>query len=1024
MKLLQLAIHNNRTTIVLFAMIALTGIAAFRHMPRLEDPEFKIRDAVVVTLFPGASPNRVENLVTDVLETHIREMDEIERVVSQSRNNVSIVTVSIKEQIRDLQPVWQRLRNKVADAEAELPDGVQPPMVHDDFGEVFGILLALTGPDFTAAEHKEYAERIRDELRRVSAVARVELFGLQAERIYIEISNARLAGLGISPYVLAQMLRAQNAIQPGGDAKVAGERIIIEPTGEFRSIEHLRNTSIRLPGVEDAALLGDIATVRRGYVEPPAPMAQFNGEDAVWIAVSMVPGENIVRLGAAIRKAVTDIQQDLPLGLDLAELYMQPDFVAQSINEFMWNLAAAVLFVFIVMLLFTGLRTGIIAGAILPMAVLLSLALMPWFGVELQKVSIAALIIALGLLVSNGIVVSENILVRMTAGEDRLAAASGAVRELAFPLLASQLTTILAFMPIATAQSIVGEYTRSLFIVVAIALLGSWVLALTFTPLLSYVVQRPAKTKGDGQPGWGQRRYQQVLQRALQRPGRVALGVALATVLAIWGFTRVPTIFFPPLEREMFLVQLDLPAGHDIDITRQRARQAGEWLLARDEVAAVGTMIGSGGPRWYLSLAPEQNNPAYAMLIVHTRHLDDVGKLIPLLRDYLDETQPEVRARVEQLEMGPPVGSPIQIRLQGDDIPELYRQADRIRTILQGTAGVFNIHDDWGEWTRKKVVDVLQEPAKRAGLTSRDISISLMTQMSGIPVTEYRAEGDLIPVVMRSTDERRTQLASLEDIHVYSYTTGLSVPLRQVARTELDWQPSNVRRRHQTRTMTLLADVTGRYSSDALAEIEPQLMDLQAGSDWPLGYALEVGGEDEESERAQASILAGVGPAAALLILVLLVQFNSIRTTLLILLSILPMMVGITPGMWLTRTPFGFMAMLGLISLAGIIVNNAILLLDRINTERAEGLEPAAAIMAASTKRLRPILLMAFTAIIGLLPLAVRGGALWQPMANVMIFGLLTATLVGLIFTPVLYALFYRVTLGEPAAAKGMVRSS
>lgn len=1017
MKMLQVAIRNNRTTIVLFAMIMLAGISAFRNMPRLEDPEFKIRDAVVVTLFPGASPDRVENLVTDVLETHIREMDEVENVTSQSRNSVSIINVSIKDQVRDLQPVWQRLRNKVADAEAELPDGVQPPMVQDDFGDVFGILLALTGEDYSAAELKTHAERIRDTLRRLPAVARVELFGLQAERVYIEISNPRLAGLGVSPYVLAQMLRAQNAIQPGGDAKVAGERIIIEPTGEFRSVEDLRNASIRLPGVEDAVLLGDIATVRRGYVEPSAPRAQFNGQDAVWIAISMVSGENIVQLGAAVRADVTQIQKDLPLGLDLSELYMQPDFVAQSINEFMRNLAAAVVFVFVVMLLFTGLRTGVIAGAILPMAVLLSLALMPWFGVELQKVSIAALIIALGLLVSNGIVVSENILVRMTDGEDRLAAAGGAVRELAFPLLASQLTTILAFMPIATAQSIVGEYTRSLFIVVSIALLGSWVLALTFTPLLSYAVQRPAKAKPENASGRGQRHYQRLLQWALCRPGRVALGVALATVLAIWGFTRVPTIFFPPLEREMFLVQLDLPAGQDIEITRQRAQAAGDWLLARDEVVTVGTMIGSGGPRWYLSLAPEQNNPAYAMLVVHTRTLKDVETLIPLLRAHLDETQPEVRARVEQLEMGPPVGFPIQIRLQGETIPELYRQADRIRTILQGTAGVFNIHDDWGEWTRKMVVDVQQEPAKRAGLTSQDIAISLMTQMSGIPVTQYRAEGDLIPVVMRSPDERRTQLAALEDMHVYSYTTGLSVPLRQVARTKLDWQPSNVRRRNQTRTITLLADVTGRYSSDALAEIEPQLLELQTKPDWPLGYALEVGGEDEESERAQASILAGVGPAAALLILVLLVQFNSIRITLLILLSILPMMVGITPGMWLTRTPFGFMAMLGLISLAGIIVNNAILLLDRINTERAGGLDPAAAIMAASTKRLRPILLMAFTAIIGLLPLAVRGGALWQPMANVMIFGLLTATLVGLVFTPVLYALFFRVEAQNTAGA-------
>ncbi len=1009
MKLLEIALRNNRTTIVLFSMIVLAGITAFRQLPRLEDPKFTIRDAVIVTVFPGAAPDRVEHLVTDVLETHIRELDEVERVESQSRNNVSIVNVRVKDQVKDLQPVWQRLRNKVDDAEAELPEGVRAPVVHDDFGDVFGILLALTGTDYTPAEQKEYAEQIRDQLRQLPAVARVELHGIQPERIFIEISNARLAGLGISPYMLARMLEAQNAIQPGGDAKVGEERIIIEPTGAFRSVEHLRDTSIRLPGVEEAVLLRDIADVRRGYVEPPAPMAHMNGEDAVWIAISMVPGENIVHLGAAVRAEMERIRADLPVGLDLNELYMQPDFVARSINEFMVNLATAVLFVVIVMLLFTGLRTGIIAGAILPMAVLLALALMPWFGVELQKVSIAALIIALGLLVSNGIVVSENILVRMTEGEDRLEAAGNAVRELAFPLLASQLTTILAFMPIATAQSIVGEYTRSLFIVVAIALLGSWMLALTFTPLLSYVFQRPAAPKGDGGPGRVSRWYQWCLVAALRHRGAVALGVALATVLAIWGFTRVPTIFFPPAEREMFIVQLDLPAGSDITATRERARLAESWLLAREEVVSVGAMTGSGGPRWYLSLAPEQTNPAYALLIVQTRAPTDVSVLIPLLRDVLDEEQPEVRARVEPLEMGPPVGFPIQIRLHGEDIPELYRQADHVRAVLRETAGVFNIHDDWGEWTKKMVVDVHQESAKRAGLTSQEIALSLMSQMSGIPVTEYRAEGDLIPVVMRSPVERREDLAALEDIHVYSYATGRSVPLRQVARAELDWQPSNIRRRDQMRTMTVQADVAGRYSSDALAEIEPQLAALQASADWPLGYALEVGGEDEESQHAQASILAGVGPAGALLFLVLLVQFNSIRSTLLIVLSIFPMMVGITPGMWLTNTPFGFMALLGLISLAGIIVNNAILLLDRINTERAAGRDPADAVMTAAVKRLRPICLMAFTAIIGLLPLAVKGGALWQPMANVMIFGLLTATVVGLVLTPVLYALFFRI---------------
>ncbi len=1020
MNLLEVCIRNNRVTIILFLMIVLAGISTFQTMPRLEDPEFTIRDAVIVTIFPGASPDRVETLVTDVLETYIRELDDLERVESQSRNSVSIISVRIQDHVRDLQPVWQRLRNKVSDAADELPDGVRPPVVHDDFGDVFGILLALNGNDFTPSELKEEAERIRDRMRQIPAVARVELHGIQEERMYIEISNPRLAALGISPFTLAQMLRAQNAIQPGGDAKVAGQRIIIEPTGEFRSIDDLRHTSIRLPGQEDAVLLGDIAEIRRGYVEPAAPMARFNGENAIWIAISMVSGDNIIHLGQSIRETVRDIVPDLPIGMELEEVYIQPDFVEQSIRDFTFNLGTAVLFVFIIMLIFTGLRTGLIAGAILPMAVLLSVALMPWFGVELQKVSIAALIIALGLLVSNGIVMSENILVRMTEGEDRLSAATGAVKELAFPLLASQLTTIFAFMPIATAQSMVGEFTRSLFIVVAIALLGSWILSLTFTPLLSYVMQRPAKQSSQSaKDSKGMTFYRRLLLTSLQHRGRVTLGVAAATGIAIWAFGFVPTIFFPPMEREMFLVHLDLPAGTDIEVTAARAREVEELLLEREEIVSVGSMIGSGGPRWYLSLAPEQTNPAYAILLIHTRSIRDVDHLIPWLRTELDQRQPEVRARVEALEMGPPVGSPIQIRIRGEDIPQLYSLADKIRALLTTIPGVFNIHDNWGEWTQKMVVDVRQEQAKRAGFTSKDISLSLLTQMSGIPVTEFRAEGDLIPIIMRSQSEWRDDLSSLEDLHVFSYATGLNVPLLQVASARLDWQPSNIRRRNQTRTMTIEADVTGRFASDALADIEPQLLAMRQSNDWPLGYEIEIGGEDEESDKAQASILAGVPVAGALLFLVLLVQFNSLRTTLLILLSILPMMVGITPGMLLTRTPFGFMAMLGLISLAGIIVNNAILLLDRINIEQREGKSPADAIVTAATKRLRPILLMAFTAIIGLLPLAVMGGALWAPMANVMIFGLLTATVVGLVFTPVLHALFFGIRFERTADPKG-----
>ena len=1005
-------IQNNRTAVVGLMLIVLAGVRTFQTMPRLEDPEFTIREAVVVTVFPGASPERVEGLVTDALEMRIRELPEVSRIQSQSRSNVSIIHVRVKDEYTDLQPIWQQLRNKVADAVPSLPEGVHPPQVRDDFGDVFGVLLSLTGDGFTEQEMRETAEEIRDRFRRIGSVGRIELHGTQEERIYVEISNARLANLGISPHVLASTLQRQNAIVPGGDAVVDGTRIVIEPTGAFTSLDDLRQTSIVLPGLAEAVLLEDIAEVRRGSVDPPSPKTRHNGEPSVLLALSMVSGENIMAMGAAVRAEVAEIRSRLPVGLALEELYFQPDFVEEAVSEFLLNLGLAVVLVFLTMLVFTGVRTGVIAGAILPVAVLLSVAMMPWFDVQLEKVSIAALIIALGLLVSNGIVVSENILVRLTEGEGRLTAAVGAVRELAFPMLASQLTTILAFMPIATARSEVGEYCRSLFVVVAIALLGSWALALTFTPMLSYAMQKPEKVKDSG-GGRMARMYQRLLLAGLRFRWPLTGGVVVLTMLAFWGFRFVPTIFFPPLEREMFLVELQLPYGTDLSRTQERVAEVEALLLAQEEVVSVGAMLGSGGPRWYLSLAPEQANPAYAMLMVHTRTPEDLEDLIPRIRERIEVMQPEVRAEVRRLEMGPPVGSPIQVRVHGPDLETLYAVSDRFRAAIGEVSGVLNLHDDWGEWTKKMVVDVNQYQAKRAGLSSQDISLSLLTQMSGLPVTEFREDGDLIPIVMRSAGATRADLSGLENLHVYSFLTGRSVPLQQVADTRLTWQPSNIRRRDAARTLTLKADVAGRFPSDVLEELRPKLDALTQEADWPAGYGYDIGGEHEESDRAQQSILDGVGPAAALLFLVLLVQFNSIRATVVILLSILPMMIGITPGMLLTRTPFGFMAMLGLISLAGIIVNNAILLLDRVRTEEAQGLSPSAALVAASTKRLRPILLMAFTAIIGLLPLAFMGGALWTPMANVMIFGLFTASLLGLVLTPVLHAVFHGITFPD-----------
>jgi multidrug efflux pump subunit AcrB len=1014
-------IQNNRTSLVIFALLAFLGLTTYLNIPRLEDPEFTVRTAVVITPFPGASPQRVEELVTDKLEEHIREIAEVDHITSQSMSGLSIIEVNIQQRFKDLGPIWQNLRNKVADAAPDLPEGVLPSMVNDEFGDVFGILLALTGDGYTYREMKDTADHIRDQLLRLKDVAKVSIHGIQEERIFVEFSNARLAEFGFSPAHVVHLLQTQNAIQPSGIGLVGTERIVIEPTGEFSSLDDLADVTFRLPGRADAIALRDFATITRAYVDPPDPMTRYNGDRALIMAVSMAQGGKITDLGDRIQERLTELRANLPIGLELDILLFQPDFVRTAIDDFMVNLFLAFVFVVGAMFVFTGLRTGIVAGLIIPMSILTCIALMPLFGVDLQRVSIASFIIALGLLVANGVVVSENILVRLNRGEDRRDAAVHSVRELWFPLLTSSLTTIFAFMPIPMAKSETGEYTMSLFIVVSLTLLLSWIFSLTMVPLLSYYFQKPRRGEGQNgrEPfsGFWYRGFGGLLLFCLRRRTLFLIFALLLTVGGTAAFRLVPTIFFPPNDREMFTVEFWQPFGTDVRVTAERLADLEAHLLSREGVLSLGAFIGSGGPRWYLSLDPEQNNPNYAFVIVNTKSLENVGPLIRSTRTFLDDHFPDTRHSVRRLELGPPVGAPIQIRVSGPKIDDLYRSRDTIIQAIASIEGISGIHDDWGEWTKKLVVNVNQEQAKHAGLSTQDIALSLQTQISGLTATQFREGDNLLPVVLRAQERFREDLGHIEGLNVYAFGNGNNLshgaPMLQLASTRLTWQPSDIRRRDQTRTMTVKVEISGRYAEDVLAEVQAEVDRILQGPLWPEQYFVEYGGEVEESTQANASVMAGVPLAMGLLALVLIVQFNSIRRFLIIMLTIPPMMVGISAGLLLTREPFGFMAMLGMISLVGIIVNNAILILDRMEIERAEGQPEQKLVVNAVLERLRAIFLTAATTIMGLVPLAVLGGDMWRPMANVLIFGLAFSSLFTLVLCPVLYAAFFRVRFAK-----------
>jgi len=1004
-------IANNRTTGLVFLLLVAAGIWTYLTIPRLEDPSFTIRTAVVATPFPGASPSKVEKLVTDTLEDSIREMAEVEWVTSQSMAGLSVIHVRIADRYQDMEPIWQRLRNKVRDSEPELPDGVIHPRVNDEFGDVYGILLALTGDGYTSRELKEAAEDIRNELLRVRDVAKVELHGAQEERIFIEFSNALMAQLGFSPSQLMNILQAQNTVQPSGDAVLGPERVLIESTGEFKSLKDLQATTLRIPGQSQSVSLEDITTISREYADPPRHMVRFNGDEAVVLAVSMVSDGNIVRLGERIQDRMGRVQSELPMGLELQTLMFQPEFVRGSIRTFTVNLLEAFAFVVVVMFFFVGWRTGFVAGSLVPMAMLTAITLMPFFGVKLQIVSIGALIISLGILVDNGVVVSEHILVDMSAGSSRLQAAGNAVRRLWFPLLTASLTTIFAFLPIPLAKSMTGEYTMSLFTVVTLTLLSSWLLAMTFVPVCCHAFLKASANGSRNFQHRLYRGYRAVLISSLKARGVFVVVVLVLMGAAVWGFTFVPSMFFPPNEREIVTVEFWQPYGTDIRTTSERADRLDRFLRRQDEVSSTGMFIGYGGPRWYLAMEPEQTNKNYVFLVVNTRTVDGAWTLKTRIEDKLAGSFPDCRASVRLLERGPPVGAPIQIRLSGEDVEIINDLRTRIAQTVKDAPGTTTVWDDWGEPTKKLVVEVNQEKAKRAGLSTREIALSLRAQFSGMEISQYREEEDIIPIMVRSRKDFREDLWKIEGLNVYSYSARQTVPLLQVAKPRITWQPSNIRRRNGIRTMTIKSEIaSGSFASEVLNQgIAPDLRRMQGSGDWPQGYEIQYGGEFEESSRANTSILINIPLVVGLVALILVLQFNSFRRVLIIGLTVPPMFVGVTAGMLATSSPFGFMALLGMISLVGIIVNNAILMIDQIEIERNRDQSLQDALVNAAQKRLRPIVMTAATTILGLVPLSLQGGELWRPMANVLISGLAFSTLLTLVLCPVLYSILFRI---------------
>ncbi|MEM8498118.1 MAG: efflux RND transporter permease subunit [Pseudomonadota bacterium] len=1027
------AIKNNVTICVIVLMLSFAGMASYVSLPKQQDPGFIIRSIVVTTVLPGANPQRVEQLVTDPIEEVLQEIPEVDYIESKSTNGVSIITVHFQEKYKEMRPLFDRVRRKVEDLvdEGGLPNGTLTPMINDEYGDVYGILYTLQGEGFSAAELHTIADDVRSNLLRLPNAAKVEIHGVQDEVIYVEYQGARLQELGITPTALSNALANANILDSGGDLKLGQERLVLEPSGNFESVTDLGRTVIQVPS-GGVVYLSDIASVTRTYVDPRESMTRYLGEETLVLAISLKEGGDILSLNEELDASVPRIEASYPHGISLKKVFSQPKLVEDSVSDFMSNLVQAIAIVALVMFAFLGVRTGIIVASLIPVTIVITFVCMSYFGITVNQISLAALIIALGLLVDNAIVMTEAITIRRENGEDKFIAAIRAGNEMAVPLLISSLTTCSAFLAIFLAESATGEYTADIFKVVSIALIASWLMAMSFIPILTTImmknpVSQDKKDEGKTEPyaGLMYRVYRPLLFLSLRfKLAPIFIAVVLF-VVAVQSLGFVPQVFIPEREDPLVSAKFNMPRGTDISVTDDIMRDLERYVLSNhqgeirdEEVQTEGVVdflsfIGVGTPRYVLAIDPDQEDTHLGAMIINTTSDDAISHLIDDVTAYASEQYPDLEVKMRKMENGTPIDYPIEVRVAGPDIDELYDLIAPIKEKLLSIPGVRDVSDDWGIKRKKLVIDIDQDRARRAGVTNADVALSLSTGLSGLQMTEYREGNDIIPVELRSSSTDRQDLSKLDGLIIYAQGSDQAVPLKQVADIRLLWENAIIKRRDRSRTIAVrtlhLPGVTATEVSDAFA---PWMEDY--ARTWPTAYSYEMGGEMETSDDASSAIGAKLPISAALIFLLLVAQFNSIRKTLIILCTIPLGLIGVTVGLIAANSIFGFMTILGIISLSGIIINNAIVLIDRINIEREQNArEPGDAVIEACQQRLRPIILTTCTTVGGMLPLWISQDPMFETMAVSIIFGLLFATLLTLIIVPVLYSLFFSVKYSQ-----------
>ena len=1007
MKLITYFLDNRIVTLVATVLLVGLGIQAYTSMPRLEDPEFTIKDALVVTQYPGASAIEVEEEVTDEIEQAAQKLGQLDSVTSRSERGLSTVTVSLRDTFgKDSLPqVWDELRGKVGDAGRRLPPGTAEPVVIDDYGDVYGIFVVIHGSDYSYAELEDVVDYLKREILLVEDVAKVDTLGTQGEAVYVELNRDRLAQLSIPPAAIAAQLRSRNLVHDSGRVEVGQEYLALNPTSEITRLSDFELIRVSAKGRQ--IFLRDIAEIRRGYVDPAKERVRFNGHPGIALGISTRSGGNVVTMGKALQERLEGIKPNIPLGIELGMVSIQSEAVKDAVNSFLISLLQAVGIVILVLLLFMGLRSGLLIGGILLVTILGTFIFLKPMNVALERVSLGALIIALGMLVDNAIVIVDGMLVRMRRGQASREAAIETVKSTAIPLLGATAIAILAFAAIGTSDDSTGEFCRSLFQVIFVSLSLSWVTAVTITPLLGMLILKASgkstgEVEGDPYETAFYRGYRKVLAASIRYRG-VTLGLTLlAFVVSLVGFTFVKSSFFPPSTRPQFMVDMWMPQGTHIEATNEQAREVESLLREMDGVGNVTTVVGRGALRFLLTYAAERPNTAYAHFLVDVEDPRLLNGLIGKVDTELNRRIPGGELYGYKFELGPGSKGKVEARFMGRD-PDILRDLERqALAVFKNHPGAKAIRSDWRQRVKVLRPQVLEDQANLLGITTEDIARVLREAFTGLNIGVYREADRLLPIILRLPETLSEDVANLENLQIWSPVARRSVPLSQVVDgLKVTFEDEIIQRMDRRRTLSVFADPVEMTATALLAELRPEIEAIPL----PSGYTLEWGGEDENSSEAKASLAASIPFFIGAMIVLTILLFNSLRQPLVIWLCVPLIMVGVTFGLLVFDQPFNFLAILGFLSLVGMMIKNAIVLMEEINEQDAQGADSWSGLLDAGTSRLRPVAMAAATTALGMLPLLTD--VFFVAMATTIIFGLLVGSVLTMIILPVIYSLFF-----------------